>query len=330
MPLSKKAATIPAVLGMDIGGTQTKIGIVDKAGKVLSFDSFSSLGDQAFPSFIQQLQVKYKQLLTDVPKEYQVIAAGIGAPNANIFNGCMENPVNFKWGNLVPLGRSVEESLGIQAKVTNDANLFALGEMTYGIAKGLKNFIVMTLGTGFGSGIVVDGKLVFGHDGMAGEMGHINVNPNGRLCNCGLKGCLETYASVTGIKRTVFKLMADLQVASSLRKHSFEDLTGLMIADAALEGDPIAQRAFEYTGEILGTKIADAAAYFSPEAFILGGGLAKAGDLLLLPTVKSMNERLFKAYRGKMKVLISGTGTKYDGVLGAAALAWEHFGEEKS
>ncbi len=329
MSLSKKATT-PVVLGMDIGGTQTKIGIVDTTGKVLSFDSFSSLGDQAFPNFVQQLQAKYQLLIADIPKECKVIGAGIGAPNANIFNGCMEKPHNFNWGDLVPLVSSVEETLGIQAKVTNDANLFALGEMTYGIAKGLKNFIVMTLGTGFGSGIVVDGKLVFGHDGMAGEMGHINVNPNGRLCNCGLKGCLETYASVTGIKRTVFKLMADLQVASSLRSHSFEDLTGLMIADAALDGDPIAKRAFEYTGEILGTKIADAAAYFSPEAFILGGGLAKAGDLLLLPTVKSMNERLFKAYKGKMKVLISGTGTKYDGVLGAAALAWEHFGEGKS
>lgn len=323
MPENKK--TIPAVLGMDIGGTQTKIGIVDTTGKVLSFDSFSSLGDQPFTNFVKQLKEKYQLLLADVPEEYEVIGAGIGAPNANIFNGFMEKPHNFDWGDLVPLGSSVEQTLGLKAKITNDANLFAIGEMTYGMAKGLKNFIVMTLGTGFGSGIVVDGKIVFGHDGMGGEMGHVNVNPNGRLCNCGLKGCLETYASVTGIKRTVFKLMADMQVDSILRAHSFEDLTGLMIADAALDGDPIAQRAFEYTGEILGTKIADAAAYFSPEAFILGGGLAKAGDLLLLPTVKSMNERLFKAYKGKMKVLISGTGTKYDGVLGAAALAWDHF-----
>ena len=324
MPENKKT-TLPAVLGMDIGGTQTKIGIVDTTGKVLSFDSFSSLGDQPFTNFVTQLKEKYQLLLADVPEEYEVIGAGIGAPNANIFNGCMEKPHNFDWGDLVPLGSSVEQTLGLKAKITNDANLFAIGEMTYGMAKGLKNFIVMTLGTGFGSGIVVDGKIVFGHDGMGGEMGHVNVNPNGRLCNCGLKGCLETYASVTGIKRTVFKLMADMQVDSILRAHSFENLTGLMIADAALDGDPIAQRAFEYTGEILGTKIADAAAYFSPEAFILGGGLAKAGDLLLLPTVKSMNERLFKAYKGKMKVLISGTGTKYDGVLGAAALAWDHF-----
>ena len=325
MPLSKKKTALETVMGMDIGGTQTKIGFVDRKGKVIGFSSFSSLGDQSFPKFIKQLKKEFKTLSTSIAEDFSIAGVGIGAPNANFYTGNMEKPVNFQWGETVPLVSSVEKALKIKGVVTNDANLFALGEMEYGIAKGMKNFIVMTLGTGFGSGIVVDGKLVLGHDGMAGEMGHVNVNPNGRLCNCGLKGCLETYASVTGIKRTVFKLMADLQVASSLRSYSFEDLTGLMIAEAALEGDPIAQRAFEYTGEILGTKIADAAAYFSPEAFILGGGLAKAGDLLLVPTVKSMNKRLFKAYKGIMKVLISGTGTKYDGVLGAAALAWQKF-----
>jgi len=327
MPLSKKKTAIETVMGMDIGGTQTKIGIVDRTGKVIGFDSFSSLGDQPFPNFIKQLKKKFKNLCNSIEEDFSIQGIGIGAPNANFYTGNMEKPHNFNWGDLVPLVASVEKALKIKGMVTNDANLFALGEMTYGIAKGMKNFIVMTLGTGFGSGIVVDGQLVFGNDGMAGEMGHINVNPNGRLCNCGLQGCLETYASVTGIKRTVFKLMADMQVASSLRSYSYDDLTGLMIAEAALEGDPIAKQAFKYTGEILGTKIADAAAYFSPEAFILGGGLAKAGDLLLQPTVKSMNERLFKAYKGKMKVVISGTGSKYDGVLGAAALAWQHFGE---
>ena len=326
MPLSKKKTAIDTVMGMDIGGTKTKIGIVDRKGKVIGFDTFSSLGDKPFPNFVKQLKRKFKAMCKGIEADFQILGIGVGAPNANYYTGNMEKPHNFDWGDLVPLCASVEKALGYEGMITNDANLFALGEMEYGIAKGMKNFIVMTLGTGFGSGIVVDGKLVFGNDGMAGEMGHVNVNPNGRLCNCGLKGCLETYASVTGIKRTVFKLMADLQVGSSLREYSYEDLTGLMIAEAALEGDPIAQRAFEYTGEILGTKIADAAAYFSPEAFILGGGLAKAGDLLLKPTVKSMNERLFKAYKGKMKVVISGTGSKYDGVLGAAALAWQHFG----
>ena len=325
MPLSKKKTALETVMGMDIGGTHTKIGFVNREGKVIGFSNFSSLGQEPFANFIKQLKKEFKTLCDSVEEDFRIAGLGIGAPNANFYTGNMEKPVNFEWGEKVPLVSSIEKALKIKGVVTNDANLFALGEMEYGIAKGMKNFIVMTLGTGFGSGIVVDGKLVLGHDGMAGEMGHVNVNPNGRLCNCGLKGCLETYASVTGIKRTVFKLMADLQVDSSLRSYSFEDLTGLMIAEAALEGDPIAQRAFEYTGEILGTKIADAAAYFSPEAFILGGGLAKAGDLLLVPTVKSMNERLFKAYKGNMKVVISGTGTKYDGVLGAAALAWQKF-----
>lgn len=328
MPLSKKKTAIETVMGMDIGGTKTKIGIVNRKGEVLGFDSFSSLGEKPFPNFVKQLKVKFKKMCLGVEEDFQVLGIGMGAPNANYYTGDMEKPHNFDWGDSVPLVDSVEKILGFKGVVTNDANLFALGEMTYGMAKGMKHFIVMTLGTGFGSGIVVGGKLVFGHDGMAGEMGHVNVNPNGRLCNCGLKGCLETYASVTGIKRTVFKLMADLQVNSSLRNYSYEELTGLMITEAAMEGDPIAKRAFEYTGEILGTKIADAAAYFSPEAFLLGGGLAKAGDYLLKPTVKSMNERLFKAYKGKMKVMISSTGSKYDGVMGAAALAWQHFGQK--
>ena len=325
MPLSKKKTALETVVGIDIGGTQTKMGLVTRKGKVIGFSSFSSLGDEPFPNFIKQLKKEFTNLCDSIEEDFFIAGLGMGAPNANFYTGNMEKPVNFKWGETVPLVSSIEKALNTKGVVTNDANLFALGEMEYGIAKGMKNFIVMTLGTGFGSGIVVNGELVLGHGGMAGEMGHVNVNPNGRLCNCGLKGCLETYASVTGIKRTVFKLLADLQTSSSLRSYSFDDLTGLMIAEAALEGDPIAQRAFEYTGEILGTKIADAAAYFSPEAFILGGGLAKAGDLLLLPTVKSMNKRLFKAYKGKMKVVISGTGSKYDGVLGAAALAWKKF-----
>ncbi len=225
----------------------------------------------------------------------------------------------------MPLVASVEQALQSKAVITNDANLVALGEFAYGNAKGMKNFLVLTLGTGVGSGFMVNGELLLGHDGMAGEMGHVNVNPNGRVCSCGLIGCLETYASVTGIKRTVFKLMADMKAPSSLRKHNYNDLTGKMIAEAALAGDPIAQKAFEYTGEILGTKLADAVAYFSPEAIFLAGGLTKAGDLLLVPTRKSMEERMFQAYRGKVKLLISDMGKKYDGVIGAAALAWRHF-----
>lgn len=319
-------AATNVVLGIDLGGTQTKIGFVQKDGKVLGWDVFPSLADQDFIHFVKQLSEKYQTLLKTIKEEIVIKGVGLGAPNANFYTGNMEKAVNFKWGETVPLVKSIEKGLKNQVVITNDANLVAIGEQEYGVGKGMKNFIVLTLGTGVGSGFIVNGELLLGHDGMAGEMGHVNVNPNGRLCNCGSKGCLETYASVTGIKRTVFKLMADMKRPSVLREYSYNELTGKMIAEAALEGDPIAMRAFEYTGEILGTKLADAAAYFSPEAIILAGGLTKAGDLLLIPTKKSMEKRIFHAYRGKIKLMISDMGQKYDGVLGAAALAWRHFG----
>ncbi len=319
-------AATNVVLGIDLGGTQTKIGFVKKDGEVLAWDVFPSLADKDFVHFVNQLSEKFQALQKNIKEEIVIKGIGLGAPNANFYTGNMEKAVNFQWGETVPLVKSIEKVLGCQVVVTNDANLVAIGEQEYGVGKGMKNFIVLTLGTGVGSGFIVNGELLLGHDGMAGEMGHVNVNPNGRLCNCGSKGCLETYASVTGIKRTVFKLLADMKRASQLRDYSYNELTGKMIAEAALEGDPIAMRAFEYTGEILGTKLADAGAYFSPEAIILAGGLTKAGDLLLIPTKKSMEKRIFQAFRGKIKLMISDMGQKYDGVLGAAALAWRHFG----
>jgi glucokinase len=299
--------------------------LVQKDGEVIAWDVFPSLADRDFIHFIKQLANKFAELKKDVEEEINLKGIGVGAPNANFYTGNMERAVNFQWGATVPVVPSIEKALNAKAVITNDANLVAIGEQEYGVGKGMKNFIVLTLGTGVGSGFIVNGELLLGHDGMAGEMGHVNVNPNGRLCNCGSTGCLETYASVNGIKRTVFKLMADMKTPSSLRELSYNELTGKMIADAALEGDPIAMRAFEYTGEILGTKLADAAAYFSPEAIILAGGLTKAGDLLLIPTRNSMEKRIFHAYRGKIKLMISDMGKKYDGVLGAAALAWRHF-----
>ncbi len=319
-------AATNVVLGIDLGGTQTKIGFVQKDGKVLAWDVFPSLADQDFIHFVKQLSEKFQALQKTIKEKIVIKGIGLGAPNANFYSGNMEKAVNFSWGETVPLVSSIEKALDCQVVVTNDANLVAIGEQEYGVGKGMKNFIVLTLGTGVGSGFIVNGELLLGHDGMAGEMGHVNVNPNGRLCNCGSKGCLETYASVTGIKRTVFKLMADMKRPSVLRDYSYNELTGKMIAEAALEGDPIAMRAFEYTGEILGTKLADAGAYFNPEAIILAGGLTKAGDLLLIPTKKSMEKRIFQAFRGKIKLMISDMGQKYDGVLGAAALAWRHFG----
>ena len=320
------AAKINVVLGIDLGGTKAKIGLVEKNGNVLAWDVFSSLADRDFIHFIKELKNQYTKLKDNLKEDIVLKGVGLGAPNANFYTGNMENAHNFKWGDIVPIASSIEKAIDTPVVITNDANLVAIGEQEYGTGKGMKNFIVLTLGTGVGSGFIVNGELLLGHDGMAGEMGHVNVNPNGRLCNCGLIGCLETYASVTGVKRTVFKLMADMKSDSELREYSYQELTGKMIADAALDGDPIAMKAFEYTGEILGTKLADAVAYFSPEAIILAGGLTRAGDLLLIPTKNSMEKRMFHAYRGKTKLIISAMGQKYDGVLGAAALAWKQFG----
>ncbi|MEZ5039407.1 MAG: ROK family protein [Saprospiraceae bacterium] len=315
------------VVGIDLGGTSTKVGFVTAEGEVLAIQRFDTHGHEDFSAFIERLGQVFDQLLKTCPG-IAIKGIGIGSPNANYFTGQMMNPPNFSWGKRVPLAKSVGERLGLPAVITNDANAAALSENLYGLGIGLSDFVVLTLGTGLGSGIVVNNKLLLGQDGIAGEMGHVNVRPDGRKCNCGLSGCLETYVSVTGIKRTVFKLVADLPMPSKMRSYSYDDLTGLMITEAALEGDPIAKEAFAYTGEILGTKLADTVAYLSPQAIILTGGLTKAGDLLLDPTRAAMEDRLFHMYRGKVKLMISEVGGEHDAVLGAAALAWQEFAKE--
>ena len=248
---------------------------------------------------------------------------GVGAPNANTHTGAMENPPNFRWGATIPVAKSLEELLGLPISIANDANAAAVGELEFGMGRGMKNFVVFTLGTGLGSGIISDGKLLIGQNGMAGEIGHVNVNssPKARQCNCGLQGCLETYVSVTGMRRTIFELIAEMRNDSPLRSISFDDMTGEIISDAALQGDAIALKAFQQTAEILGVQMADTAAHFDPEAFILLGGLSKAGDILLKPTIESMEKHLFTAYKNKIKVLISDTPGDH-AVLGPAALAW--------
>ena len=310
------------VLGIDIGGTNTKIGLVDEAGKLIGSTSFPTGAKEQIRHFFDQLKRQADQLLKNVGNEYRLVSIGIGAPNANEMTGNMEHPPNFNWGDTIPLASTVEGLFNLPVTITNDAKAAALGELKCGIAKGMKNFIVLTLGTGLGSGIIVNGQLLKGAHGMAGEMGHISVKSKGRKCNCGLRGCLETYASVTGVKRTVFKMIAEMSDESLLRSLSFEEMTGEIIATAALNKDPIALAAFEYSGNILGSKMADIAACFDPEAIILSGGLTKAGNILLKPVVDSMERNLFVAYKGKIKVLLSHDSTG-DGVLGAAALGWE-------
>jgi glucokinase len=235
----------------------------------------------------------------------------------------MEQAVNFKWGSTVPVVGAIQDMLGVSAVITNDANAAAIGELRFGSAKGMRDFVLITLGTGLGSGIVVDGKLVHGKNGLAGEMGHVIVRNDGRRCNCGNQGCLETYASATGIKRTVFKMMADMNDNSPLRDVSYQDMTSKMITEAALQGDPLAIKAFEYTGQILGTKLADTVAYLNPEAIILSGGLTRAGQLLLKPTRQYMEAYMFPAFKNKAKLLISKLDGANTAVLGAGALAWD-------
>jgi glucokinase len=309
------------VLGIDIGGSLTKIGLVTRDGGILEKKVFPTEARLPFSNFAERLKEGVDDLKSRLHSETKIVHVGVGAPNANPLTGAIENPPNLSWGKSTPLLKKIESLFKLPTSVANDANAAALGEMTYGSAKGMKNFVMLTLGTGLGSGIIVDGKLLIGEHGAAGEMGHVNVDPLGRMCNCGLRGCLETYASVTGIKRTVFELLAERKEGSLMRAYSFEDLNGENISDAALEGDIVALQAFQRTGELLGSKMADAAAHLDPEAFILSGGLSKAGNILLDPVKEHMEKYLFSAYKGKIKVLLS-RATREEAILGPAALAW--------
>ncbi|GMN11753.1 ROK family protein [Croceitalea sp. MTPC9] len=312
---------IELVLGIDIGGSLTKIGLVSREGEIFGKKVFPTQAHLPFSSFMELLKKEVNGLMANLDSKIKIMRIGVGAPNANPITGNIENPPNLKWKKTTPLAKTLKDCFNLEVTIANDANAAALGEMMFGRAKGMKNFVVLTLGTGLGSGIIIQGKLLIGEHGAAGEIGHVSVDPNGRMCNCGLQGCLETYASVTGIRRTVFELLADRSEDSIMRAYSFEGLTGEHISKAALKGDIIALKAFEKTGEILGKKMADTVAHIDPEAFILSGGLSKAGDILLNPIKTSLQNSLFTTYKGKTKVLLSET-TSEDAVLGPAALAW--------
>lgn len=316
-------------LAIDIGGTFTKLGLVNRGGQVLSSQIFKTGAKRPFAEFKKKLAKEIQQLISTLDTAHTILAIGIGAPNASYKTGEMINPPNFKWGKLVPIKKTIQELLDRPLYMTNDANAAALGELYFGAARNLKNFVVLTLGTGLGSGIINEGKLIYGQNGMAGELGHVNVFFEGRQCNCGLKGCLETYASVTGIKRTVFELLANSNVESVLRSYSFDTLTGKEISEAARQSDTIALQAFEQTAKILGSKMADTVAHLEPEAFILTGGLSQAGDLFLKPLKNYMEAALFTAYKGKVKILLSESSSA-EAVLGPAALAWEGLSQDLS
>lgn len=309
--------------GIDIGGTNTKFGIVDQNGVVLSQSSTSTQGYEEFSDFFRQLSHELKAALTSLGENHRLLGIGVGAANGNYYKGTIEHATNLKWKGIIPLADMLTKEFNVPALVTNDANAAAVGEMVFGAAKDLKDFIVITLGTGLGSGIVSNGQLVNGKHGIAGELGHTTVNYAGRYCNCGKRGCLETYVSATGIKRSVYKLLADHLEPSELRGISFDNLNTKMITEAALRGDLVAQEAFEYTGRILGTKLAETVVHTDPEAIFLFGGLSLAGDLIFKPTVKHMEANLMPIFRGKVKVLPSKLQNQAAPILGASSLVWD-------
>ncbi|MFZ2907194.1 MAG: ROK family protein [Cyclobacteriaceae bacterium] len=309
--------------GIDIGGTNTKFGIVDQNGVVLSQSSTSTQGYEEFSDFLRQLSHELKAALTSLGENHRLLGIGVGAANGNYYKGTIEHATNLKWKGIIPLADMLTKEFNVPALVTNDANAAAVGEMVFGAAKDLKDFIVITLGTGLGSGIVSNGQLVNGKHGIAGELGHTTVNYAGRYCNCGKRGCLETYVSATGIKRSVYKLLADHLEPSELRGISFDNLNTKMITEAALRGDLVAQEAFEYTGRILGTKLAETVVHTDPEAIFLFGGLSLAGDLIFKPTVKHMEANLMPIFRGKVKVLPSKLQNQAAPILGASSLVWD-------
>lgn len=315
----------PYVIGLDLGGTNSVFGIVDAEAHVVAETSVKTRGhnDDA-QQYVDDCVAELQKIIDQVGGIQKIRAMGIGAPNGNYYTGCIEFAPNLPWGrDVVPLAKMFSDALGIPVAMTNDANAAAIGEMTYGAARGMKNFIMITLGTGVGSGIVVNGQMVYGCDGMAGELGHVIVEPNGRECGCGRKGCLETYCSATGVARTAREILTTTDRPSLLRDIPLDKIESKDVSIAASKGDEVAKEIFEFTGRILGEACANFACFNSPEAFIFFGGLTKAGDLIMDPIKRAYETSVLKIYRGKAKMLVSQLDDAKAAVLGASALGWE-------
>lgn len=316
----------PYVIGIDLGGQTAKFGIVDARGNVLKQTAIRSNTQNKPEEFINDLAEGIKKL---IGKEYvisDIRGIGVGAPNGNYYTGCIENAANLTWAKnqVVHFADMLSKQVGVPVALTNDANAAAVGEMTYGAARGMKNFIMITLGTGVGSGIVINGNVVYGHDGFAGELGHTcAIRNNGRICGCGKTGCLEAYASAMGVARTAREIIELTDRKTLLRNIPAENITSKDVFDAAIEGDEVAKDIFAFTGRMLGEKFADFVAFSAPEAIILFGGLTKAGDLIYKPIVESMNINLMSIWRGKVKILFSTLNESDAAILGASALGWE-------
>jgi glucokinase len=310
-------------IGIDVGGTNTKFGVVDKAGNILKQDRILTNADQDVSFFIQNLAEKLQPMIDEFGGKNNFKGIGMGAPNANYYKGTIEYAANLKaWKGVIPMAELMQNQFSLETKLTNDANAAAMGEMMYGVTKDIRHFITITLGTGVGSGIVIDGKIVLGCDGFAGELGHVTVRPGGRLHKgTGMRGTLETYASATGVRETVLEFLSENpNEPSLLRNYKGEDITSEVVYNCAMQGDAIAIRTFEFTGQILGEALAAFVLFSSPEAIVLFGGLTKAGDLLLNPTHKAMEENILTAFKGKVKLLVSTLKEADAAILGASAL----------
>jgi glucokinase len=311
-------------IGIDIGGTGTKFGIVDRVGNVLFSSEISTRKHSEVNTFIDELYTELSKLIDNVGGIGRIKGIGVGAPNGNFYTGTIEYAPNLPWKGIIPLARMMEDKFKIPVVLTNDANAAAIGEMMYGAAQGMKDFIMITLGTGVGSGIVANGKLVYGHDGFAGELGHTTIIPNGRLHEgTGKRGSLESYASATGVRLTTLEILEKSTEPSSLRSVPPDQIDSKKVYEAAIAGDAVAKEIFESTGTILGAALANFVMFSSPEAIILFGGLTKAGDLILKPTRKSMEANLIQIFQNKVKILVSHLKESDAAILGASALAWD-------
>ncbi len=311
-------------VGIDIGGTTTKFGVVNNKGEILEQDRIPTNDHEVVDDFIDDLYAKLMPMIKKQGGIKNFAGIGMGAPNGNIYSGTIEYAPNLRWKGIIPIAGLVSKKFGLPAKLTNDANAAAVGEMLYGCTKNMKHFITITLGTGVGSGIVIDGKIVVGHDGFAGELGHTIIRPGGRVHkSTGMRGSLESYASATGVRDTAIELLTGHPERESLlRNYRINDLTSETVYECALQGDPVANEIFEFTGQILGESLANFVMFSSPEAIVLFGGLTKAGNLLLNPTRKHMEENLLPIFKNKVKLIFSELKESDAAILGASALVW--------
>ena len=323
----EQAGIKPYVIGLDLGGTNSVFGIVDSRGEIKATTAIKTVGYETVDAYVEAAVNALQPVIEQVGGIEKIKAMGIGAPNGNYYSGTIEFAPNLPWAHntKVPLAKMFSDKLGVPVGLTNDANAAAIGEMVYGVARGMKNFIVITLGTGVGSGIVVNGQLLYGCDGFAGELGHVIMvrGKEGRPCGCGRTGCLEAYCSATGVARTAREMLAKTDLPSLLREMNPEDITSLDVSIAAGKGDEMAKEIYEFTGRMLGEACADFAAFSSPEAFIFFGGMVKAGDLIMEPIKRAYDENVLKIFRGKAQFLVSGLDGASAAILGASAIGWE-------